>query len=54
MVLKFEDKLIVIIEQGGIAKAAFTAINKTINRITIIIVFSSCNLNPYKEIAKEQ
>ena len=35
MVPKFGDRLIVIIEQGGIAERAFNAINRTINNITI-------------------
>jgi hypothetical protein len=54
MVPKFGDRLIVIIEQGGIAERTFNTINRTINNITTIIVFSYCKLNLYIEIAKEQ
>jgi hypothetical protein len=43
-----------MIEQGGIAKKAFNAINGTINNITTTIVFSYYKPNPYREIAKEQ
>jgi len=50
---KFEDRLIVIIKQGGTAKRAFNAINGTINNMTTTIVFSYCKLNPCREIAKE-
>jgi hypothetical protein len=40
MVPKFGDRLIVIIEQGGTAKRAFDAINRTIDNMTTTIVFS--------------
>ena len=53
MVPKFGDRPIVIIEQEGIAKRAFNAIDGTINNMTTTIVFSYYKLNPYREIAKE-
>jgi hypothetical protein len=37
---KFGDRPIVIIEQGGTAKAIFNAVNGTIDRITTTVVFS--------------
>jgi hypothetical protein len=48
------DRPIVIIEQGGIAKRAFNAIDRTIDKMTTTIVFSYYKPNPYREIAKEQ
>jgi hypothetical protein len=54
MVPKFGDRSIVIVEQGGIAKRAFNAIDGTVNKITTILVFSNCKPSPYREIAKEQ
>jgi hypothetical protein len=50
---KFGDRLIVVIEQGGIAERTFNAADRTINNITTTIVFSYFKLNPYREIAKE-
>jgi hypothetical protein len=44
----------VIIEQGGTAKAVLNAVDGTINRIATTVVFSYCNPNPCGEIAKEQ
>jgi hypothetical protein len=44
----------VMIEQGGTAKAAFNAVDGTIDRITTTVVFSYYNPNPCREIAKEQ
>jgi hypothetical protein len=53
MALKLRDRPIVMIEQGGTAKATFNAIDRTIDSITKTIVFSYCKLNPCKETAKE-
>jgi hypothetical protein len=36
LVPKFRDRLIVLTEQGGIAKRVFNAINRIINNITTI------------------
>jgi hypothetical protein len=47
------DRLIVIIEQGVIAIAAFNALNRTIDSIVKLQYFSDCKLSPYREIAKE-
>src|SRR5882757_6979681 len=54
MVPKFGDRSIVIVEQEGIAKRAFNAIDGTVNKITTTLVFSNCKPSPYREIAKEQ
>jgi hypothetical protein len=54
MVPKFGDRPIVIIEQGGIAKRDFNTINRTVDNMTITLVFSYYKPNPYREIAKEQ
>jgi hypothetical protein len=43
-----------IIEQGGIAKRAFNAIDGTIDNMTTTIVFSYYKPNPCREIVKEQ
>jgi hypothetical protein len=43
-----------MIKQGGTAKAAFNAVNKTIDKITTTVVFSYYNPNPCRAIAKEQ
>jgi hypothetical protein len=40
------------IEQGGTAKAAFNAVDGTIDRITTTVLFSYCNPNPCGEIAR--
>ena len=53
MVPKFRDRLILMIEQGGIAKRAFNAINGTINNMTTTIVFSYFKPKPCRETAKE-
>jgi hypothetical protein len=42
-----------MIEQGEIAKAAFNAVDRMIDSITIAVVFSYYKPNPYREIAKE-
>jgi hypothetical protein len=52
MVPKFGGRPIVIIEQGGTAKKALIAIDRTIDNITITIVFSYYKPKPYREIAK--
>jgi hypothetical protein len=44
---KFGDRPIVIIEQGGIAKRTFNAIDGTIDNMTTTIVFSYYKPNPY-------
>jgi hypothetical protein len=54
MVPKLGNRPVVIIEQGGTAKAASNAVDGTINRITTTVVFSYCNPNTCREIAKEQ
>ena len=54
MVPKFGDRPIVIIEQGGIAKKAFNAIDGKIKNMSTTIVFSYYKPNPCREIAKEQ
>lgn len=53
LIPKFGGRLIVIIEQGGIAKKGCNAMDRTINNITITIVFFYYKLKPYREIAKE-
>lgn len=50
--MKLRDRLIGITEQGGTAERAFNAIHRTINNITIIILFSYYKPNAYREIAK--
>jgi len=45
MVLKFGDRSIVMIEQGGTVERGFNAINSTIDNMTTTIVFSYCNPN---------
>jgi hypothetical protein len=52
LALKFGDRPIVIIEQGGTAKAAFDAVDRTID-ITKTAVFSYYIPNPYRETAEE-
>jgi hypothetical protein len=37
---KFGDRLIIMIEQGGIAEAAFNVIDGTVNSMTTTVVFS--------------
>jgi hypothetical protein len=54
MVPKFEDRLMVIIKQGGIVERTFNAADGIINKMTTTLVFSYCKLNTYREIAKEQ
>ncbi len=54
MAPKLEDRPIVMIEQGVIARAAFDALNGTIDSIAKLQYFSNCKLSPYREIAKEQ
>ena len=54
MAPKLEDRPIVIIEQGVIARAAFDALNKTIDNIAKLQYFSNYKLSPCREIAKEQ
>jgi hypothetical protein len=43
-----------MIEQGGTAKAAFNAVDGTIDRITTTVIFSYYNPNACREIANEQ
>ena len=45
---------IVVIEQGGTAKAALDAKDGTIDSITKTAVFSCRRPNPYREMAEEQ
>jgi hypothetical protein len=52
-VWSFRDGLIVIIEQGVIAIAAFDVLNRTIDSIAKLQYFSDCKSSPYREIAKE-
>ena len=40
-------------EQGGIAKAAFDAMDGTVDGITKTAMYSRCKPNPYGEMAKE-
>jgi hypothetical protein len=47
------DRSIVMIEQGVIAKVAFDALNRTIDRIAKLQYFSNYKSSPRKEIAKE-
>jgi hypothetical protein len=42
MVPKFGERSIVIVEQGGIAKRAFNAVDGTVNKITTTLVFFNC------------
>jgi hypothetical protein len=42
-----------IIEQGGTDKAAFNAVNETIESIITTVVFSYFKPSPYRKIAKE-
>jgi hypothetical protein len=51
---KLGDRLVVMIEQGEITKAAFNAVDKTIDNIIITVLFSHYKPNPYREIAEEQ
>jgi hypothetical protein len=51
---KFGDRSIVIIEQGGIAEAAFDAVDEMIDSITTTTIFSHCKPYPCGETAKEQ
>ncbi len=51
---KLGDRPILTIGQGGTAKAAFDAINGTIDSRTETVVFSHCKPNPCGEKAKEQ
>jgi hypothetical protein len=54
MAPKFGDRLIVLIEQGGTARAALDAADKTIDSIITTVVFSYCQSNPCRKAAKEQ
>jgi hypothetical protein len=54
MAPKFEDRLIVVIKQGGIVERAFDAADGIINKMTITLVFSYYKLKSYREIDKEQ
>jgi hypothetical protein len=53
MAPKFGDRLIVVIKQREIAKAAFDAIDRTIDSMTKIVVFSRYKPNPCREKLKE-
>jgi hypothetical protein len=50
---KVGDRPIVIIEQEEVGKAAFNAVDRTINSITIIVVYYYYELNFYGEAARE-
>ena len=43
-----------IIKQGGTDKAAFNAVDETVESIATTVVFSSFNPSSYRNIAKEQ
>ena len=53
MAMKFGDRPIVVIEQGGTAETAFDAIDGTIDNIIKIAVFSYYKSYPYRKRAKE-
>ena len=53
MAPKLEDGQIVMIEQGGTAPEAFNAVDGRIDSMNTTAVFSYCEPNPYREIAKE-
>jgi hypothetical protein len=53
MAPNLEYRPTVIIEQGGTAKVAFSAVDEMINGIPATVVFSHCISNPYKETGKE-
>jgi len=54
MAPNFGNRLIVMIEQGVIATAAFDALNRTIDSIAKLQYFPNCKSSPCREIAKEQ
>jgi hypothetical protein len=43
-----------MLEQRGIAEAAFDAVDRTIDSTTAIAIFSHYKPNPYRETTKEQ
>ena len=49
-----EEGLIVMIEQGGTAPEAFNSVDGRIDSITTTVVFSYCEPNPYRKIAKKK
>jgi hypothetical protein len=53
MAPNFEDRSIVMIEQGVIAIAAFDTLNRTIDSTAKLQYFSDCKSSPCKEIANK-
>jgi hypothetical protein len=50
---EIRDRPVVIIKRGETTKAAFNAVNRSIDSTTITMVFSHCKPNPGGEIAEE-
>ena len=53
MAPKLGDRPVVMIEQGETAKVAFNVVDRTIDSITITMVFSYYKPSPCGEIAEE-